>query len=232
MTTDTRRAFILNKGDGTVSVINEINNALDSTTPTITLPNIAYTGGTAAPNPVWADLSTVYSELVVLNQGDGVHPGSLSIISIPLCNQSAQATNPNCNAANPADATGFGQIVATVPVGVNPVMVSVLHDGSRAYVANAGNATTPGSVSVVNLISGTVSATISTGADQPNNLTASTVFGLHPNSIAATTGTPTGKVYITSADSRYLTILFTDTDTVQNHITLQGLGLRVQLTSP
>ncbi len=232
MTTDTRRAFILNKGSGTVSVINEINNALDSTTPTITLPNIPYSGGTAAPNPVWADLSTVYSELVVLNQGDGIHPGSLSIISIPLCNPSAQATNPNCNAANPADATGFGQIVATVPVGVNPVMVSVLHDGSRAYVANAGNSTTPGSVSVVNLISGTVSATINTGADQPTNLNTGTVFGLHPNSIAATTGSPTGKVYVTSSDSHYLTILFTDTDTVQNHITLQGLGLRVQLTSP
>jgi hypothetical protein len=39
-------------------------------------------------------------------------------------------------------------------------------------------------------------------------------------------------VYVTSADSEYMTIIYTDTDTVQTHIPLQGLGVRVVVTSP
>ena len=231
MTPDTRRTFILNKGSGTVSVINVINNTLDTANPTITLPNTP-SGG--APNPVWADLSPRLNglagnnQLVVLNQGDGVRPGTLSIINIPLCNQTAQATNPNCNATNPVDATGFGTIFATVTVGVNPVMVSILQDGSRAYVVNAGNSTTQGSVSVVSLTSGLVTATI---AGDSTSTVAGNVWG-HPNSVAATTGLPTGKVYVTSGDSRYLTVIETDTDKVDTHVPLQGLGVRVLVTQP
>jgi len=240
MTTDGNRAFILNKGSGTVSVINVPSNGLDSGAPTITLPNIVSGGTTIPPSPVWADLSTINSEMVVLNQGDGVHPGSLSIINIPLCNVNTPVTNPNCNATNPIDAAGFGTIVATVPVGINPTMVSVLADGSRAYVVNSGTLPTgtsagvEGSVSVVNLISGVVTATI-----QATSLPAATVdvattptkiYG-HPNTIAATTGTPTGKVYVTSSDNKFMTIIETDTDTVDTHISLQGLGVRVLVTS-
>jgi hypothetical protein len=215
--------------------VNVPSNALDITTPTITIPRIALTGGgTVAPNPVWADLAQTVTEMVVLNQGDGVHPGTLSIIQIPLCNSLAQPNNPNCNAGNPIDAVGFGQIVATATVGINPVMVSILQDGSRAYVANGGNATTPGSVSVVNLASGVVTATIPCGSDPTDTSVTATgdVYGTHPNSISATTGTPTGKIYITSSDSRYLSIIYTDTDTVQGHINLQGRGLRVLVTAP
>jgi hypothetical protein len=240
MTSDDRRAFILNQGSGTVSVVNVLNNALDSTTPTITLPNVVYTGGTSAPNPIWADLAPITSELVVLNQGDGTHPGSLSIISIPLCSVNTQVTNPNCNLANPVDATGFGQIIASPNVGINPQMVSVLKDGTRAYVVNQRDSTGTcnageGSVTVVSLVSGLVSSTIcgvstlagTTGA----NAIPGAVYG-HPNTVAATTGTPTGKVYVTAPDSQYMTIIYTDTDTVQTHIPLQGLGLRVLVTQP
>jgi hypothetical protein len=240
MTSDDRRAFILNQGSGTVSVVNVINNALDSTTPTITLPNIAYTGGTSAPNPVWADLSPVNSEIVVLNQGDGTHPGSLSIISIPLCSSNTQVNNPNCNLANPVDATGFGQIIASPNVGINPQMVSVLKDGSRAYVVNLRDSTGTcnageGSVTVVNLIAGVVTATICgvstvTGTAGVNS-TPAAIYG-HPTTVAATTGTPTGKVYVCSPDNQYLSVIYTDTDTVQTHIPLQGLGVRVIVTSP
>lgn len=230
MTSDARRAFILNSGSGTVSVVNVTNNALDNTTPTITLPN---TPSGAAPNPVWADLSTIDTDLVVLNKGDGVHPGTLSIISIPLCNAQTLTNNPNCNANNPVDAVGFGSVVATATVGVNPTMVSVLADGTRAYVINQSSATGPcstgasagqGSVSVVNLLSGVVTATIcgvATGTASDGY-----IHG-HPNSVIAITGTPTGKVYVTSSDSTDLTVIYTDTDTVQTHITLQGNGLRV-----
>jgi hypothetical protein len=234
MTTDDRRAFILNQGSGTVSVINVLSNTPDLTTPTITLPSIPYPGGTAPPNPVWADLSTVNTEFVVLNQGDGVHPGSLSVISIPLCSLSTQPTNPLCNSTNPIDAVGFGAIVSTALGGINPSMVSVLHDGTRAYVINQSDtrcASGVGSVSVVNLITGLLSSTI---CGTPNSAATPSDAFLHghPNSVSATTGSPTGKVYVTSSDSTDLTVIYTDTDTVQAHITLQGLGVRVLVTAP
>ena len=237
MTADLKRAYIVNEGSstagsGTVSVINVVNNALDSAVPTITLPNITTPSGTTGPKPVWADYSLTTNELVVLNQGDGVNPGSLSIINIPLCNINTPVTNPNCSTTNPTDAQGFGTIVATVPVGVNPTMVSMLTDGTQAYVVNSGNASTGAgaSVSVVNLATGVVTATIPYGADTPDTATTvvNKIFG-HPNTVSATTGTPTGKVYITSPDDNYLTILRTDNNTVQAHIDLQGAGVRVQV---
>ncbi len=231
MTSDGNRAFILNKGSGTVNVINVINNGPDLATPVIPAT------GTLGLHPVWADLSPLTNQLVVLNQGDGTHPGSLSIINIPLCSAASPATNPNCNPANPIDAIGFGQVLATVPVGINPVMVSLLQDGTKAYVANAGNAAAgvEGSVSVVNLVSGQVTATIpgvsSTAATADTNTTPTAVYG-HPTTIIATTGTPTGKVYVTSSDNKFMTVIATDTDTVETHVNLQGLGVRVVITSP
>jgi hypothetical protein len=231
MTSDVRRAFILNQGSGTVSVVNVISNALDNTTPTITIPNITSGGVTYAPNPVWADLLPQNNELVVLNQGDGVHPGTLSIINIPLCTNSSPTSNPNCNANNPVDATGFGQIVATVPVGVNPTMVSILKDATHpyAYVANSGNSTTQGSVTVVDMNSGTFFATIP--ASSLSNPPLGYLNG-HPNSISATTGSPTGKVYVTAPDSTVLGVIYTDTNTVATNLSLQGYGLRVLVTAP
>ena len=233
-TTDARRAFILNKGSGTVSVINVINNVPDAANPVLPAT------GTLGLNPVWADIVTSTNQLVVLNAGDGMHPGSLSIINIPLCNAIALPVNPACNVNNPIDAAGFGTVLATVPVGINPSMVSVLQDGSRAYVVNRGNATDSGSVSVVNLVSGTVSATIPAASSATLTGTptcpaatgpAGCVYG-HPNTVAATTGTPTGKVYVTAPDSNYMTVLETDSDIVDTHISLQGAGVRVRVTVP
>ncbi|MEO6923154.1 MAG: hypothetical protein ABI142_04960, partial [Bryocella sp.] len=248
---------VVNKGSGTISVINVHSNAIDSGIPggTITLPALPATSGTA-PNPVWADLlPPAFAQMVVLSQGDGVHPGSLTTISIPLCNSQTPTTppNPNCNASNPIDAAGFGTIVNTVTVGVNPTMVSALQDGTdlRAYVVNqgilpivdsSGNVTNAaqvqeGSISVVNLQTGTVIATIPgvsnpTTVESLNNAAvnggavANFVFG-HPNTVVAISGIPAGKVYSTSTDSKYLTVVKTDTESVVTHISLQGMGIRV-----
>ncbi len=237
MTQDGKRAFILNKGSGTVNVINVVNNGPDLAMPVIPACATCTVGVNPGVNPVWADLLPLTNELVVLNQGDGVHPGSLSIVNIPLCSTASPATNPNCDAANPVDAVGFGTVLATVPVGINPVMVSVLQDGTKAYVANQGNAAAgvEGSVSVVNLVSGTVSGTIpgisTASATTDTNTTPTKVYG-HPATIVATTGTPTGKVYVTSSDNKFMTVIQTDTDTVTTHVNLQGLGVRVVVTSP
>lgn len=222
MTGDNRRAFIMNQGDNTVSVINVQTNALDTKVGTIAV-------GT---QPLWADTVPGLDELVVLNRGTGTTPGSLSIITIPLCSSSALPTNPNCDPNNPIDAATFGQVVATVPVGVNPIMVSVLADYTRAYVANAGDPAlscapdgiaVPGkfttcTVSVVNLTSNTVTATIPISG--------------HPAWIATAASQPTGKVYVVCHDSQVMTIIKTDSDRVWTTTPLQGYGVSVRMTTP
>ncbi len=226
MTADGRRAFVLNKGSNTVTVINAQANAIDTFSA---FPNGTIPVGTA---PVWADFAPTLNELFVANQGNGSTPGSLSIISIPLCTATTVSGNPNCDSTNPVDATGFGQTIATVPVGVNPIQVAVLQDGSQAFVANAGNPSLgiPGSVSVINLTTNTVVATIpvTTGTD---GLPDATIHG-NPGFIAVTTGLPTGKAYITSPYSHDLTVIRTDTDAVSTHLGLLSTGVMVRLTQP
>jgi YVTN family beta-propeller protein len=214
MTGDGKRAFILNNTDGTVTVVNAQTNQLDIVPAPATNP---ITVGTA---PIWADFAPTRSELVVANAGNGTSVGTLSIINIPLCSAAALPTNPNCDSANPIDAAGFGDVIANVPVGHNPIMVSVLQDGTRAYVANYADST----VSVVDLTTNTVIATIP-------------VVG-RPIYIAATTGTPTGKVYVVSADTvapnknSVMTVIRTDLNTVSTTINLQGTGVSVRVTQP
>ena len=172
--------------------------------------------------------------MVVANQGNGTTPGSLSIISIPLCSIVALPTNPNCDPNNPIDAVGFGTVIATVPVGVNPIMVTVLADGTRAYVANAGNPAKgiAGSVSVVNLTSNTVTTTLAALPDaQCSTPTFLSVCG-HPVYITSSNSVPTGKVYIVSNDSDFMSVIRTDTDLLQTVIPLQGKGVSVRVTEP
>ncbi|HZY62517.1 MAG TPA: YncE family protein [Edaphobacter sp.] len=246
MTADQKRVFVMNKGDGTVSVINSQSNQLDS------LPagrsNPISVGGA----PLWADLAPTRNELIVANAGaDSSSPGTVSIISIPLCSATSLPSNPNCDPNNPVDAADFGKVLATIPVGINPVMVSVLQDGTRAYVANAGDPSLPCgpapavpgvstvcSVSVINLTTNTVTATITGLPDIPTQTsgtctTASvpTLCG-HPGWIAATNAAPTGKVYVTSPDSTNLTVIRTDLDSVKTTIPLQGKGIAVRVTEP
>jgi len=222
MTADARRAFILNQGSNTVSVINAQNNQLDAG---VTNGIIADPSAVA---PIWADFAPTLSELLVLNEGNGTDNGSVSIFSIPLCSAAAQPTNPNCDVNNPIDAAGFGTLVANIPVGKNPLMIAALQDGTQAYVINQADST----VSVINLTTDTVTATIPVPAT------------LNPTFIAATTGTPTGKVYVVSSGinlspgvtptsgSKTMTVIRTDTNQVDTTIPLQGYGIQVRVTAP
>ncbi|RZU39823.1 YncE family protein [Edaphobacter modestus] len=210
MTSDGRRAFIMNHGDNTVTVINAQTNQLD------VVPTPAVNPIPVGNSPLWADLAPTRNELVVANEGDGTSKGSVSIINIPLCSTAALPGNPNCDPNNPIDANGFGQVLATVPVGVDPQMVAVLQDGSRAYVINKADST----VSVVNLTSNTVTATIPVPATP------------HPTFLALINGTPTGKVYVTSPESDQMTIIRTDTDIVETTVPLQGKGIMVRAQLP
>lgn len=206
MSADYRRAYVVNQGSDTVSVINTQTNALDTSTalPTGTIP--------VGSTPVWADIADSINELAVLNQGNGSAPGSLSIVNVPLCNV---ITNPTstCDPANPSDAVGFGTVLRTVPVGINPFMVSILQDQNKAYVSNTGSDT----ISVIDL------TTMTKIKDIPVNG--------HPTWIAATNGNPTGKVYVVCNNSDQLTIIYTDTDTAQTTtIPIQGTGVSVRMS--
>ncbi|SDF15082.1 YncE family protein [Terriglobus roseus] len=145
MTPDARRAFVLNQGSGTVTVINTVGNNLDKTI-------------TVGSNPIWADVAPAVNEIAVLNKGTGTSAGSLSIINVALCNQVALPGNAACDPNNPADAANFGTVLSTVPVGVNPVQVAILSDLSKAYVANAD-----GTVTVVDMNTMVATKTITVG---------------------------------------------------------------------
>jgi hypothetical protein len=183
--------------------------------------------------PVWADLAAGLNELLVANEGNGTTtPGSVSIIEIPLCSASALQQNPNCDANNPVDATTFGQVVATVPVGINPIMVSVLSDYTRAYVANAGNPALPCAANGIAVAGVSTTCTVSVVNLTSNTVTATIPMNGHPVYLATTAATPTGKVYVVCKDSQVMTVIETDTDSVDTTIPLQGYGVSVRMTQP
>jgi YVTN family beta-propeller protein len=112
------------------------------------------------------------------------------------------------------DGPTFGQ-THTIPVGKGPVAVTVLQDGSRAYVANQ----TDGTVSVVDLKSFVVTGTIPVYG------------GAHPDLISSVSGIGTGTVYVLSKDSQYVTAIRTDTDQVSANIFLQSYGMALRSTT-
>ncbi|QNI33104.1 hypothetical protein H7849_03755 [Alloacidobacterium dinghuense] len=206
MTADTRRAFILNRTSGTVSVIDSSKNQLDTTVTNYLTGNgtIQCNPGTSVclgAGPVHADLYTPASLLVTANYDSD----SVSIISVPI----------NGAVEGYTDTPNFGQVLATVqlPAGSHPAAVTVLQDGSRAYTANEGT----GTVSVINLSSFTLQETIPVNG--------------HPRSIASTFNAPIGKVYTVAQDSPYMSVIRTDTDIVTASILLQGNGVDVHTTT-
>jgi len=201
--TDNNRVFILNRGSGTVTVINSQFNALD-TTPN--LPNITNgtlllppPAGVAAASftagPVFADYFAPSSQLVTANYDSN----TITIINTSLDRYGN-------------DSSLFGQAI-TVPVGNGPATLSILRDGSRVYVANQKDST----ISVVSLTSYAVLATIP-------------VTG-HPISIASTFSTPYGQVYVIPSDQPVMSVIRTDTDQVAAAIQLDGTGVDVHTSA-
>jgi len=185
MTPDTQRTFIMNRGSGTVTVINSQLNAIDAAHPAIAV----------GAGPVFADYYRTGQLLVTANYDSG----TITIIDASLD-------------AYGNDSATFGTVRATVAVGLHPVEVAVLQDGSRVYVANQGDiaAGTPGSVSIVSLTNYAVEKTIPLAA--PAN----------PHAIGAIYNYPIGKVYVASQNSPYLTIIRTDTDIVSDTVEMEG----------
>jgi YVTN family beta-propeller protein len=183
---DNLRAFILNRGSGTVTVVDAQKNTPDTQlNPTGTL--------TVPAGPVYAELYDTTSQLVTANYDSN----TISVIDV--------STDAFDN-----DSPQFGT-THNVTVGNGPSSVTVLQDGSRAYVANSKD----GTVSVVNLSSFTVEKTIILPLNQDGSTP-------HPRMVASSFNYPTGKVYVSSPDSENLVILRTDTDTVSTVLQLQG----------
>ncbi len=211
-TPDGLRTFILNRGSGTITVINSQQDAIDTgfTSNTGQAGTISLNPGATIATPGGATSGPVYAAyfpqraLLVTANYDG---GTVSFINVPLDSFGN-------------DAPGFGTVLATTSVGANPVALSILGDGSRVYVLLQGD---PNSGS----------ATTSTGAIAIVNMTSFNLQGApisvpgHPRVIASTYNNPTGKVYTVAPDSTLLTILRTDTDTISAQVQLQGCGVDV-----
>jgi YVTN family beta-propeller protein len=223
---DSRRLFVLNRGDDTITVINAQNNALDGefnaqgqctpftsqTGSTVTChpilplslnavqatgvtPPNGTTGMTKVAGPVFAEYSSVASQLVIANY-DG---NTVSVIDVSL----DQYGN---------DSPTFGTTF-TIPVGNNPASVTALVDGSRAYTANQ----TDGTVSIVNLTSHTFEKTLPVDG--------------HPRTVVSTQNSLYGKVYAASPDSPFLTIIRTDLDLVDTTVLVEGNIVDVRATT-
>ena len=138
-TPDGLRTFILNRGSGTITVINAQADAIDT----------AFNGtGTIAvgAGPVYAAYFPGRSLLVTANYDSG----TVSFLNVPLDSFGN-------------DGPGFGTVLKTVSVGAFPAALSILGDGSRVYVALEGdpaNASAAGAIAIVNATSFNLQNTI------------------------------------------------------------------------
>lgn len=206
MSPDLQRTFIMNRGSGTVSVINSQLNALDTTNPRLG-PNATIPVGAG---PVFADYYHNGEVLVTANYDSN----SISIIDVSLDIYGNDSATFGTVLKTVSLANGPGCPTGTDTFCMHPVEVTVLQDGSRAYVANQGDiaAGISGSVSVVNLTNFTVEKTIPLPSNPPTN----------PHAIASIYNYPYSKVYVASQNSPYLTVIRTDTDTISATPEMQG----------
>ncbi len=199
-TPDGLRTFILNRGSGTITVINNQQDVLD--TSTILTANTGVPGTIkVGAGPVYAAYFAQRSLLVTANYDSG----TVSFINVPLD-------------AFGNDAPGFGQVLGTAQVGAFPAALTILGDGSRVYVALQGDPTNPSATGAIAI----VNATSFTPQGAPIAVPG------HPRVISSTYNNPVGKVYVVAPDSSLLTILRTDTDQVSAQLQLQGCGVDVR----
>jgi DNA-binding beta-propeller fold protein YncE len=204
---DGNRSFILNRGSGTITVINAQGNQLDTVNASPYLNGtgtINLCGGVTPCNagPVYADFYTPGNLLVVSNYDND----TVSVIDTSLD-------------VYGNDSATFGKVLATIPVGHQPAAVSVLQDGSRAYVANEGD----GTVTVVSLTSFQPLTTIQLApVPAPTSTNPNATVTAQPRTIISNFNFPTGNVFVSAQNSPYVTVIRTDTDVVAAQVLVQG----------
>jgi hypothetical protein len=208
---DGRRVYVLNRGDDTITVINSQNNTLDECTPFTNQNGQPVTCHPSLPLSTAAGLTgtnvpavagPVYAEYVAATQQLVVADYDGGTIS--LIDVSLDIFGND----SPTFGTTF-----TIPVGHNPASVTALADGSRAYTADQADS----SVHVVNLSSHAVEKTLA-------------VTG-HPRTVVSTSNSLFGKVYVSSPDSTFLTIIRTDQDIVDTTVLIEGNLIDVRVTT-
>jgi YVTN family beta-propeller protein len=200
---DGLRSYILNRTSGTITVINDQLNTLD-TNPSLGANgtiNLCGAPGPCSAGPVFAQIYSTSNLLVTANYDNN----TINVIDISLDIYGN-------------DSPTFGKVLATVKVGANPAALTILQDGSRVYTANEGD----GTVTVVNLLSYTPQATIPLQGTPTTNNTITNSLIPQPRTIDSAYNYPTGKVYVTAQNSPYVTIIRTDTDVVSATIQMQG----------
>jgi YVTN family beta-propeller protein len=214
---DGQRTFIMNRGSGTITVINDQLNALDNTPnpnfnngpntnlgPNATINLCSTTPAATTPcgaGPVFGQVYTTGNLLVTSNYDNS----TITVIDVSLDIYGN-------------DSPTFGKVLAIVPVGKNPAALTILQDGSRVYTANEGD----GTVTVVNLQSFTSQATIAVQGTPTSNNTITGTLIPQPRTIDSAYNYPIGKVYVTAQNSPYVTIIRTDTDVVSATVQVQG----------
>jgi DNA-binding beta-propeller fold protein YncE len=99
-------------------------------------------------------------------------------------------------------------------------------------VANAGVASLPCAANGVAVPGVSTTCTVSVVNLNSFTVTATVPIAGHPAWIASSDSTPTGKVYVVCKDSQVLTVIETDTDSLDTTIPLQGNGVSVRVTAP
>lgn len=208
---DGRRTFVLNRGSDTVTVINSQNNTLNECTPFLNQNGQLVTCHPSLPLSTAAGLTganvpavagPVYAEYIAATQQLVIADYDGNAITLIDVSLDQYGN----------DSQTFGTTF-TIPVGHSPSAVTALADGSRAYTADQADST----VHVVNLSSHSV-------------IKALAVTG-HPRTVVSTSNSLYGKVYVSSPDSTYLTIIRTDEDIVDTVVLIEGNLVDVRVTS-
>jgi YVTN family beta-propeller protein len=85
----------------------------------------------------------------------------MTVVAIPAQAQTRAYVANSSSSTVSVIATSTNTVVATIPVGANPLMVAITPDGTRAYVTNVSS----GTVSVIDTATNTVVATIPVGVN-------------------------------------------------------------------
>ncbi len=210
-TPDGRKIYSVNQGNGTITGINTLDFSVSATIATGTSPSWAVARSDSARVYVLdGGTGTVYaidtaSDSVVSSTGSA--GAGADFMFYEKTRNRLYITNPSANTLTILDAsTDALNVFAALPV-QNPVNVTALPDGSRAYVASAtvNGSSVSSQVTVVNASSGTLTGTVISLAAVPAICDpATTRFRVF---VAAAAGS--SKVYVSNCDAGSTAIINT-----------------------
>ena len=262
-TPDTKKLYVVNHGSGSsaasVSVIDTLSDTVSTTICLSGGPPCA-----AGPLPVWAVARSDSAQVYVLDQNGTIYvidTVSDSVISSASAGAGANfmvydrnfsrlyVTNPTADSLSvfdvsgntPAPAPGNPITIpaaASSPCSVGPVVptsVTVLGDGSRAYVASyqLGNATVCTQLSVIDTGSGTLSKTISLSQATDNSAqTGCGTMGFRVFASSSGGGTNSNfKVFVSQCDAGSIAIVDTYPANGSPEDTYTGISLAPPLST-